>query len=69
MVWAKFWIMISFDGIYIYSSELFPTVIRSVNDCRVFIVLAGKRDLLQFKCIKYYFKVDDLFSFAVLLQQ
>lgn len=30
MVWAKFWIMISFDGVYIYSSELFPTVVRYV---------------------------------------
>lgn len=28
MVWAKFWIMISFDGVYIYSAELFPTVVR-----------------------------------------
>lgn len=31
MVWAKFWIMISFDGVYIYSSELFPTVIRNLG--------------------------------------
>jgi len=31
MIWAKFWIMISFDGVYIYSSELFPTVVRNVG--------------------------------------
>ncbi|KAJ7355088.1 hypothetical protein OS493_027877 [Desmophyllum pertusum] len=31
MIWAKFWIMISFDGVYIYSFELFPTVVRSVG--------------------------------------
>lgn len=31
MVWAKFWIMISFDGVFIYSSELFPTVIRNLG--------------------------------------
>lgn len=31
MVWAKFWIMISFDGVYIYSTELFPTVVRNVG--------------------------------------
>ena len=29
MVWAKFWIMVSYDGIYVYSGELFPTVVRS----------------------------------------
>ncbi|XP_031548801.1 solute carrier family 22 member 5-like [Actinia tenebrosa] len=28
---AKFFIMISFDSIYVYSAELFPTVIRSVG--------------------------------------
>ncbi|KAJ7383537.1 hypothetical protein OS493_027200 [Desmophyllum pertusum] len=31
MIWAKFWIMISYDGVYIYSSELFPTVVRNVG--------------------------------------
>ncbi|KAL9979756.1 hypothetical protein ACROYT_G017465 [Oculina patagonica] len=31
MIWAKFWIMISFDGVYIYSAELFPTVVRNVG--------------------------------------
>lgn len=35
MVWAKFWIMISFDGVYIYSSELFPTVVRYVYNVGV----------------------------------
>ena len=35
MVWAKFWIMISFDGVYIYSSELFPTVVRYVQNIGV----------------------------------
>ena len=28
MIWAKFWIMISYDGVLIYSAELFPTVVR-----------------------------------------
>lgn len=28
LVWAKFWIMISFDGLYVYTTELFPTAIR-----------------------------------------
>lgn len=28
MIWAKFWIMISYDGFYVYSAELFPTVVR-----------------------------------------
>ncbi|KAJ7372894.1 hypothetical protein OS493_016823 [Desmophyllum pertusum] len=31
MIWAKFWIMISYDGVYIYSFELFPTVVRNVG--------------------------------------
>ncbi|XP_078368747.1 organic cation transporter protein-like isoform X2 [Oculina patagonica] len=30
MIWAKFWIMISYDGIFLYAAELFPTVVRSV---------------------------------------
>lgn len=31
MIWAKFWIMISYDGVLIYSAELFPTVVRNVG--------------------------------------
>ncbi|RMX48945.1 hypothetical protein pdam_00008289 [Pocillopora damicornis] len=30
LVWAKFWIMISFDGLYVYTTELFPTAIRNI---------------------------------------
>ncbi|KAL9952116.1 hypothetical protein ACROYT_G039324 [Oculina patagonica] len=30
MIWAKFWITVSFNGIYVYSAELFPTVVRNV---------------------------------------
>lgn len=28
LIWSKFWIMISYDGLYVYSGELFPTTVR-----------------------------------------
>ncbi|KAL9978320.1 hypothetical protein ACROYT_G015820 [Oculina patagonica] len=30
MIWAKFWITVSYDGIMIYAGELFPTIVRNV---------------------------------------
>ncbi|XP_022799698.1 solute carrier family 22 member 5-like [Stylophora pistillata] len=30
LIWAKFWIMISYDGLYVYSGELFPTAVRNI---------------------------------------
>jgi len=31
MIWAKFWILIPYEGVVIYSAELFPTVVRNVG--------------------------------------
>ncbi|PFX24490.1 Organic cation transporter protein [Stylophora pistillata] len=30
LIWAKFWIMISYDGLFVYTAELFPTAIRNI---------------------------------------
>nr|XP_058941384.1 organic cation transporter protein-like [Pocillopora verrucosa] len=30
LIWSKFWIMISYDGLYVYSGELFPTTVRNI---------------------------------------